>query len=102
MTCAINNRALRSSVSDASRRWLIERSADSTGHQQVMELMTETVTTISVEASIAQAASQMLKRLVHRLPVVDHKERLLGILSMADILGAFVEAAPKESLEAMS
>jgi CBS domain-containing protein len=42
-----------------------------------------------------QAASDMLRERVHRLPVVDEQGRLLGIISMSDVLRAFVECAPQ-------
>ena len=40
------------------------------------------------------AASQILREHVHRLPVLDEQEHLVGIISMTDIMRAFIEHAP--------
>lgn len=66
------------------------------GQQNVMDLMTEDVVSVGPETLLVQAASDMLRERVHRLPVVDEQGRLLGIISMSDVLRAFVECAPRE------
>ncbi len=65
------------------------------GQRSVMELMTEDVVSVGPETLLVQAASKMLQERVHRLPVVDAQGRLLGIISMSDVLRAFVECAPQ-------
>ena len=65
------------------------------GQRSVMELMTEDVVSVGPETLLVQAASKMLQERVHRLPVVDSQGRLLGIISMSDVLRAFVECAPQ-------
>ena len=65
------------------------------GQQSVMDLMTEDVVSVGPETLLVQAASDMLRERVHRLPVVDEQGRLLGIISMSDVLRAFVECAPR-------
>ncbi len=64
------------------------------GHQKVMDLMSESVVSTSADAPLSKAAASMLREKVHRLPVVDGEDWLQGIVSMSDIMGAFVECAP--------
>ena len=77
-----------------SRPALLARLIEELGDQQAHDVMTETVATVSPETDIAEAASLMLRNRVHRLPVTDDRDRVQGIVSMSDILGAFVAAAP--------
>jgi CBS domain-containing protein len=67
------------------------------GHQHVMDLMSEGVVSTRPDAFLSDAGSRMLRERVHRLPVVDESQRLLGILSTTDILTALVECAPIEA-----
>ncbi|RAG86852.1 hypothetical protein DN069_04515 [Streptacidiphilus pinicola] len=53
-------------------------------------LMSTPAVTVHPEASLAEAASTMLKRKVKRLPVVDAEDRLSGIVSRADVLKIFL------------
>ena len=66
----------------------------SIGQRNISDLRSDRVNTISREATLAGAAAQMLRDRVHRLPVVDDEEKLLGILSTMDVLEAFVAGAP--------
>ena len=68
---------------------------DHVGHQSVMDLMSESVVGIQPDAPLFEAASKMLREHVHRLPVLDDNKHLLGIISMTDMMRAFVECAPK-------
>ena len=70
------------------------RIGENVGHQSVLELMSNTVVSICPEAPLFEAASRMLRERVHRMPVVDAEDHLLGIVSMTDSLTAFVECAP--------
>ena len=67
---------------------------DHVGHQSVMDLMSESVISVGPDVRLFEAASQMLREHVHRLPVLDNEQHLVGIVSMTDILRAFVEHAP--------
>ena len=67
---------------------------DRVGHQRVTDLMSENVIGVKPDAPLFDAASTMLREHVHRLPVIDGERHLLGIVSMTDILQAFVEHAP--------
>ena len=56
--------------------------------------MSESVTTVGLETRIGKAARAMLRNRVHHLPVIDHDDRLIGIVSTMDILGEFADGAP--------
>jgi len=49
-----------------------------------------TVVTIKAQATIAEAAQSMDEKRIRRLPVVDDKNKLIGIISRADILKAVI------------
>jgi len=67
--------------------------SENIGEQSVMDLMTEEVISVRADDFLVRAARTMLTARVHRLPVLDGEHRILGIISMTDILRAFVEAA---------
>jgi CBS domain-containing protein len=54
------------------------------------EAMTSPAVTITAERRVEAAASLMLDRAVNRLPVVDNEGRLVGIVTRADLVRAFV------------
>jgi CBS domain-containing protein len=60
------------------------------------DLMTVAVVSISGEATVAEAARRMHTAGVKRLPVVDERGRLGGIISRADLLKVF--SRPDEDL----
>lgn len=64
------------------------------GRRRVHELMTEVVETIGPEATLVEAARAMLRQQVHRLPVVNERQRLVGIISTTDVVAAFADGAP--------
>ena len=53
---------------------------------KVREIMTLGAITVSPDASIADAASQMLKHRVSGLPVVSFAEHLVGIVTEGDLM----------------
>ncbi len=61
------------------------------GAETVAEIMTRSVVTITPEATVGEAARVMGRRNVKRLPVVDLEGELIGIVSRADIVGAFTK-----------
>ena len=61
------------------------------GAETVAEVMTRNVVTITPEATIGEAARVMGRRNVKRLPVVDLDGELVGIISRADVVGAFTK-----------
>jgi CBS domain-containing protein len=81
---------------EASYQWLRENLADhDMARRLVSEFMSDNLATVSADCKLVDAAAGMLKHRVHRLPVVDSKGDLVGILSTMDILKAFVEGAPQ-------
>jgi CBS domain-containing protein len=58
----------------------------------VHEIMTKKLITISPEKSISDAAEQMDMHKVKRLPVLDEKGNLIGIITRGDIIGALVKS----------
>ncbi|MDP3035868.1 MAG: CBS domain-containing protein [Methanobacteriaceae archaeon] len=58
----------------------------------VHEIMTKKLITITPEKSISDAAEQMDMHKVKRLPVLDEKGNLIGIITRGDIIGALVKS----------
>ncbi|MBV6627165.1 MAG: CBS domain-containing protein [Rivularia sp. (in: Bacteria)] len=54
--------------------------------QTVGEVMSEKPITISPDKPLREAAKIMRDRKIHRLPVVDDSEQIVGILSLGDII----------------
>lgn len=71
----------------------IRNLSENFGDQSVMDLMTEEVVSVGADELLVAAARIMLVQHVHRLPVIDGQQRLLGIISTTDVLRALVEAA---------
>lgn len=63
------------------------------------ELMTSPVVTVRPEATLAQAARIMHRKRVKRLPVVDERGRLVGIVSRADLVKPFLRSDQSISRE---
>lgn len=55
------------------------------------DIMTTPVNTISLDASIEDAATVMVSNRANPLPVVDDNGRMVGIISRTDILGVIEE-----------
>lgn len=56
----------------------------------VGDIMTSSVQTVRPDATIAEVARTMDDKRIRRLPVVDDKNALIGIISRADILKAVI------------
>ncbi|WP_369386528.1 CBS domain-containing protein [Streptomyces sp. CG1] len=54
------------------------------------QLMTEPPVTVHADDTVVRAGRTMLTRHVERLPVVDEADRLVGIVTRRDLLGAFL------------
>lgn len=70
-------------------------SRHSLGQQLVKEIMNDQVTTVHPDATLVSTAEIMVENQIHRLPVVDDEQKLLGIVSTMDVLKAFVQGAPR-------
>lgn len=77
----------------AARTWLFDV-VGHRGHETVDGLMTEVVCVTKPDTTLSEATRDMLRNRIHRLPVVDNQERLVGIISTTDLLAALAEAAP--------
>lgn len=53
---------------------------------QAQDVMTTEVTTIAADATVQEAARRMLERRISALPVMDGKNRLIGIVSEGDLV----------------
>jgi len=80
----------------ASHRWLVEELTHGAGEQAVNEVMTREVASVQPDALLLDAAREMHRRHIHRLPVVDDEQVLKGIISTMDVLKAVVESSPGE------
>ena len=74
----------------SSQRLVGQRVGQGLDRRTVDELMTHTVAAVVPETPLAETAHEMLRHRVHRLPVLDEQQRILGIVSTMDILTAFV------------
>ncbi len=59
-------------------------------HMKIGDCMKKTVVSISVSASIREAASLLVKEKVGTLPVLDNDRKLVGELSITDIIQIFL------------
>ncbi|GAA3771556.1 CBS domain-containing protein [Streptomyces coacervatus] len=78
--------------SDPDRYTQLRRLSDlaKAGSVTADELMTSPALTVKAGATLAQAAREMARARVKRLPVVDDTGRLEGIVSRADLLKVFL------------
>ncbi|MFJ9898292.1 CBS domain-containing protein [Streptomyces sp. NPDC091280] len=78
--------------SDPDRYTQLRRLSDlrRAGSVTADELMTSPALTVPADVTLAQAARDMVRARVKRLPVVDDDGRLLGIVSRADLLKVFL------------
>jgi CBS domain-containing protein len=78
--------------SDPDRYTQLRRLSDlaKAGSLTADELMTSPALTVRADATLAQAAREMARARVKRLPVVDADGRLEGIVSRADLLKVFL------------
>jgi len=78
--------------SDPDRYTQLRRLSDlaKAGSVTAGELMTSPALTVRADATLAQAAREMARARVKRLPVVDDSGRLEGIVSRADLLKVFL------------
>jgi CBS domain-containing protein len=58
----------------------------------VQDVMTARPVSIYPEDSLVHAANLIIERKVHRLPVVDHSQRLIGMLTRHDLVRALKSA----------
>jgi CBS domain-containing protein len=62
--------------------------------------MAPRVLTLGVEASISEAAALLRRERIGAVPIVDADERLRGILTRSDLLGALIVAEDEQRVPA--
>ncbi len=67
--------------------------------QTVADLMVSPVITVTEDTPIADAVRVMTERGIKRLPVVDHKGKLVGMVSRVDVLRALAQPPMREASE---
>jgi CBS domain-containing protein len=80
-------------ASEDKPQWLIEQLTQAFGSERVSDQMTANVATIDQEAAVSEAAATMMRNRVHRLPVTDDQNKLLGIISTMDIMSVIANGA---------
>ena len=76
---------------NAPTDWLVKSVRNQLGMDTVESVMSSPVATVRPTDSVASAAQLMVRDRVHRLPVVDQDQHLLGILSTMDIVQLVAE-----------
>ena len=65
----------------------------------VSDLLDENLVTINENEDLVKAASLMIKYKISGIPVLDSKEKLIGVISKTDIVKAFSLVAAHEKLK---
>lgn len=68
----------------------------------VRELMTNDIVAARIDDDTDDVAVRMSEAQVRRLPVIDHEERLCGIVSLGDLSQRADESAAEQALEGVS
>ncbi len=85
-----------SDPADPAPEWLVSKVTDhDLGRRRVEELMSTGIASVSAKADLRESAVTILRNKVHRLPVLDGDDRVIGIISTTDILEALVEHLPE-------
>jgi CBS domain-containing protein len=83
---------------DPAPQWLVSKVKDhDLGRRKVFEHMSTVVASVPNSLGIQAASAKMLQNKVHRMPVLDEDERVVGIISTTDILQALVDHCPSTS-----
>ena len=61
------------------------------GKKLVKEIMTKRVVTVGEDASVEEVAKLLAKKKINRMPVVDAKGGLVGIITRRDLIAAIAE-----------
>ncbi len=57
---------------------------------QVLEVMTSNLITVKPETTLTEMMELAIKHRIRHLPVVNHEEQVVGVLSVGDIVGAVI------------
>lgn len=72
----------------------IEDYLDTVSHKKAEDIMTKNVITIHEEKRLGEAVDLMLKHKLKRLPVVNDKNSLVGIIARLDVFQTIISEAP--------
>lgn len=86
----ISNEAIRAFAPQRTTGLEIIELLDMLSETKVKEIMTVAPETIYYQGTIGQAAQYMIEKAVFCLPVIDDKDKLIGILTQWDIFKALV------------
>ena len=64
---------------------------------KVEEIMAKRVKSVKKETPVSEIARIMVKDKINRIPVIDEKNKVIGIVARADIIKSMVGDAEKES-----
>nr|TKW42278.1 hypothetical protein SEVIR_1G373832v2 [Setaria viridis] len=79
--------ALPSPLSHSLSHNLGDRAKASHGPQtKIEEVMTSPAITLASDKTVMDAAVLMLKKKIHRVPIVNQDEQVIGIITRADVL----------------
>ncbi len=85
----------KDSVAEVLERWLIppyQQLRAKLAARTAGEAMSAPAITIGPDRPVSEAANTMIDRRVNRLPVLDDAGNLVGIVTRADLLGAFIRS----------
>ncbi|UCD24355.1 MAG: CBS domain-containing protein [Gemmatimonadota bacterium] len=68
---------------------------------KVADLMQKDLQVVSMDLSVTEAVVTFAESHIHGLPVVDRKDRMVGVLSTSDVLQAAAECASAEERNAL-
>jgi len=71
---------------------MLEETARRIANKKVEEIMLKEIITVPEDAPLMECASIMVKRYLHRIPVVNKEGRVVGIVYVRDLYNAIVEA----------
>ena len=57
---------------------------------KVEDVMTAKIKTVKEDSTVGDAANMMIKYNINRVPVLDSKGELVGIVTRADIVGSMI------------
>ncbi|MFF2848842.1 CBS domain-containing protein [Streptomyces sp. NPDC058001] len=85
----------RQASADAERREPGGASPGAPAELTARSLMSSPAITVAASATVVEAARTMLRHGVERLPVVDQRDRLTGIVTRRDLLRVFLRPDPE-------
>jgi len=93
----VSDRDLYKALGPRSRKGPVSAAQDKTSlyvlPRKVRHIMRRGVITIEPDSPAAKAAAMMVRRKIGALPVINRRNRLIGIITSTDLLNAFAKMA---------